>query len=88
MPVTVCTAYYTLAVGYGPALNNADTALNKLIDVARDQSGKKYMIEHYATRIPPMPLISSHFWSYLQVSLYISYVSMNNDNISLQFSQA
>lgn len=73
VPVTVCTAYYTLAVGYGPALNNADTAVNNLIDVARDQLGKKYMIEHYATRFPPMPLmISSHFWSYLQASLYIS----------------
>ncbi|KAH8084359.1 hypothetical protein BXZ70DRAFT_570908 [Cristinia sonorae] len=37
---------------YGPAPNNADTAVNILIDVVTDQSGKKYNMDHYATRYP------------------------------------
>lgn len=37
---------------YGPAPNNSDTAVNILIDVVSDQSGKKYNMDHYATRYP------------------------------------
>lgn len=37
---------------YGPAPSNADTAVNILVDVVRDQSGKKYTMDHYQTRFP------------------------------------
>lgn len=37
---------------YGPAPKNSDTAVNILIDVVEDQSGKKYKMDHYATRYP------------------------------------
>ncbi|KAI0342187.1 NAD-P-binding protein [Trametopsis cervina] len=37
---------------YGPAPNNSDTAVNILIDVVTDQSGKTYKMDHYATRYP------------------------------------
>ncbi|KAJ7634893.1 hypothetical protein FB45DRAFT_910174 [Roridomyces roridus] len=37
---------------YGPAPNNSDTAVNILIDVVEDQSGKTYKMDHYATRYP------------------------------------
>jgi S-adenosylmethionine synthetase len=37
---------------YGPAPSNADSAVNILLDVVRDQSGKKYTMDHYQTRFP------------------------------------
>ncbi|KII87630.1 hypothetical protein PLICRDRAFT_42137 [Plicaturopsis crispa FD-325 SS-3] len=37
---------------YGPAPSNSDSAINILLDVVRDQSGKKYTMDHYATRYP------------------------------------
>ena len=37
---------------YGPTLSNADSAVNILLDVVRDQSGKKYTMDHYQTRFP------------------------------------
>ncbi|KAI0690892.1 NAD(P)-binding protein [Cytidiella melzeri] len=37
---------------YGPAPNNADTAVNILIDVVTDRSGKTYKMDHFATRYP------------------------------------
>ena len=37
---------------YGPAPLNAESAVNILIDVVRDQSGKKYTMDHYQTRFP------------------------------------
>ncbi|KAI0747339.1 NAD(P)-binding protein [Irpex lacteus] len=37
---------------YGPAPNNADTAVNILLDVVTDQSGKTYKMDHFATRYP------------------------------------
>ena len=37
---------------YGPAPSNAESAVNILIDVIRDQSGKKYTMDHYQTRFP------------------------------------
>ncbi|KAI0792470.1 NAD(P)-binding protein [Abortiporus biennis] len=37
---------------YGPAPNNTDTAVNILLDIVADQSGKQYKMDHYATRYP------------------------------------
>ncbi|KAI0355979.1 NAD-P-binding protein [Trametes cingulata] len=37
---------------YGPAPKNSDSAVNILIDVVSDQSGKQYKMDHYATRYP------------------------------------
>ena len=37
---------------YGPAPRNADTAVNVLLDVVADQSGKEYKMDHFATRYP------------------------------------
>ncbi|KAG6826971.1 hypothetical protein H0H92_013709 [Tricholoma furcatifolium] len=37
---------------YGPAPNNSDSAINILLDVVQDQSGKNYKMDHYATRYP------------------------------------
>jgi len=37
---------------YGPAPRNSDTAVNILVDVVSDQSGKQYKMDHYATRYP------------------------------------
>ncbi|KAF9530300.1 hypothetical protein CPB83DRAFT_851344 [Crepidotus variabilis] len=37
---------------YGPAPHNSDSAVNILLDVVQDQSGKTYKMDHYATRYP------------------------------------
>ncbi|TFK21143.1 NAD dependent epimerase/dehydratase [Coprinopsis marcescibilis] len=37
---------------YGPAPKNSDSAVNILLDVVRDQSGKIYDMDHDATRYP------------------------------------
>lgn len=37
---------------YGPAPKNSDSAINVLVDIVNDQSGKKYTMDHYATRYP------------------------------------
>jgi hypothetical protein len=37
---------------YGPAPKNEDTAINILVDVVKDQTGKEYKMDHYATRYP------------------------------------
>jgi len=37
---------------YGPAPKNSDSAVNILLDVVQDQSGKSYKMDHYATRYP------------------------------------
>lgn len=37
---------------YGPAPSNTESAVNLLVDVVRDQSGKKYTMDHYQTRFP------------------------------------
>ncbi|KAI0319248.1 NAD-P-binding protein [Amylostereum chailletii] len=37
---------------YGPAPSNADSAVNILLDVVQDQSGKTYRMDHYQTRYP------------------------------------
>jgi len=37
---------------YGPVRVNSDSAINILLDVVRDQSGKTYKMDHWATRYP------------------------------------
>jgi len=37
---------------YGPAPKNSDSAINILVDIVKDQSGKSYTMDHYATRYP------------------------------------
>ncbi|EMD35673.1 hypothetical protein CERSUDRAFT_116405 [Gelatoporia subvermispora B] len=37
---------------YGPTPNNTDSAVNILLDIVADQSGKTYKMDHYATRFP------------------------------------
>ncbi|KAI0947777.1 hypothetical protein AcW1_009452 [Taiwanofungus camphoratus] len=37
---------------YGPAPANKDTAVNVLLDIVADQSGRRYKMDHYATRYP------------------------------------
>lgn len=41
-----------MAYRYGPAPKNADSAVNILLDVVQDQSGKQYKMDHFATRFP------------------------------------
>lgn len=42
----------TIYARYGPAPQNSDSAINILLDVVQDQSGKQYKMDHYATRYP------------------------------------
>ena len=37
---------------YGPAPTNKESAVNILLDIVTDQSGKQYKMDHYATRFP------------------------------------
>ncbi|CAE6424577.1 unnamed protein product [Rhizoctonia solani] len=37
---------------YGPMPKNSDSAINILVDIVNDQSGKQYTMDHYATRYP------------------------------------
>ncbi len=37
---------------YGPVKVNSDSAINIVLDVVRDQSGKEYKMDHYQTRYP------------------------------------
>ncbi|KAH9940317.1 NAD(P)-binding protein [Amylocystis lapponica] len=37
---------------YGPAPKNTDSAVNVLLDIVTDQTGKQYTMDHYATRYP------------------------------------
>ncbi|KAG1716822.1 hypothetical protein ID866_344 [Astraeus odoratus] len=37
---------------YGPSPKNSDSAVNILLDIVQDQSGKQYKMDHYATRYP------------------------------------
>jgi len=41
-----------LQLRFGPAPKNSDSAINILLDVVQDQSGKTYKMDHYATRHP------------------------------------
>lgn len=46
------TIILRVPVLYGPAAKNSDTAINILLDVVLDQSGKQYKMDHFATRYP------------------------------------
>lgn len=37
---------------YGPTPLNSDSAINILLDVVTDQSGKTYKMDHFGTRYP------------------------------------
>jgi len=37
---------------YGPAPSNAESAVNILLNIVQDQSGKQYRMDHYQTRFP------------------------------------
>ncbi|KAF9652640.1 NAD-P-binding protein [Thelephora ganbajun] len=37
---------------YGPVSENSESAINILLDIVQDQSGKQYKMDHYATRYP------------------------------------
>ena len=46
---------------YGPAPKNSDSAINILLDVVQDQSGKAYKMDHFATRYPTNVLDIANF---------------------------
>lgn len=46
---------------YGPAKSNSDSAVNILLDVVNDQSGKIYKMDHWATRFPTNTVDIAHF---------------------------
>ncbi|CCA67300.1 related to vacuolar protein sorting-associated protein VPS5 [Serendipita indica DSM 11827] len=46
---------------YGPAPKNGDSAINILLDVVADQSGKRYTMDHFATRYPTNVLDIANF---------------------------
>jgi len=52
---------------YGPAPKNSDSAINILLDVVLDQSGKTYKMDHYATRYPTNVLDIAKFLVRLSV---------------------
>lgn len=41
-----------IPTSYGPAPKNSDSAVNILLDVVQDQSGKTYKMDDYAQRYP------------------------------------
>jgi len=55
---------------YGPTPSNADSAVNILLDVVRDQSGKKYTMDHYQTRFPTNVLDIAGFLVRLASKIY------------------
>jgi hypothetical protein len=46
---------------YGPTPKNSDSAINILVDIVNDQSGKTYTMDHYATRYPTNVLDIAEF---------------------------
>lgn len=70
-----------LAERYGPAPKNSDSAINILLDVVQDQSGKKYKMDHYATRYPTNVLDIA---SFLVRLIGTHELSDHNPNISSQ----
>jgi len=46
---------------YGPTPKPSDSAINILLDVVRDQSGKSYKMDHFATRYPTNVLDIANF---------------------------
>ncbi|TDL22786.1 NAD(P)-binding protein [Rickenella mellea] len=62
------TVVLRVPVLYGPAPKNSDTAINILLDVVEDQSGKTYKMDHYATRYPTNTLDIASFLAQLSHS--------------------
>jgi hypothetical protein len=58
---TVIELTPTIYCRYGPAPSNADSAINILLDVVKDQSGKQYTMDHYQTRFPTNVLDIANF---------------------------
>ncbi|GJJ15043.1 hypothetical protein Clacol_009318 [Clathrus columnatus] len=53
---------------YGPAPKNSDSAVNILLDIVQDQSGKLYKMDHFAVRYPTNVLDIADFLA--RLSLY------------------
>jgi S-adenosylmethionine synthetase len=65
------------ATSYGPAPSNADSAVNVLLDVVRDQSGKSYKMDHFQTRYPTNVLDVAGFLTRLAGAPPVLLQSMN-----------
>lgn len=50
-----------MSARYGPAPHNSDSAINVLLDVVQDESGKEYKMDHFATRYPTNVLDIAQF---------------------------
>ena len=61
---------------YGPAPDNKDSAVNILLDVVADQSGKQYNMDHFATRFPTNVLDIADFLVRLTSSSSLSSVTI------------
>ena len=59
---------------YGPTPKNADSAVNVLLDVVQDQSGKQYKMDHYATRYPTNVIDIAGFLIRLSGKLFLEMV--------------
>jgi S-adenosylmethionine synthetase len=57
---------------YGPAPKNSDSAVNILLDVVQDQSGKTYKMDHYATRYPTNVLDIADFFVRLLCGFFLT----------------
>jgi hypothetical protein len=61
---------------YGPCPVNSDSAVNVLLDIVRDQSGKQYKMDHYATRYPTNTTDIASFLVRLSGTLPQNYVPL------------
>ena len=70
---------------YGPAPKNSDSAINILLDVVQDRSGKKYNMDHYATRYPTNTIDIANFLVRLTGECFM-YTSHFHNNSSTSVS--
>ena len=63
----------TVAASYGPIPSgkNSASAINILLDIVKDQSGKTYKMDHYATRFPTNVLDIADFLVRLSCELLL-----------------
>ena len=69
---------------YGPVSKNSESAINVLLDIVRDQSGKQYKMDHYATRYPTNVLDIASFLVRLckyPLSLHDSFTSISPSSL-------
>ena len=59
-PAALKSAHVRRTRRYGPPLN-ADSAVNILLGIVQDQSGKQYRMDHYQTRFPTNALDIASF---------------------------